>query len=364
MYQMNPINFTPLQAPPTAADLALAGETGLFRGLHSRWMYLFLIPYTLAVLILGESARELYRGSLGDIAPIIAIMSALILLPAALYWYIHTSLQSRARLIAFAAANQMTIGFDAGAPAYDGIIFTQGNSRARPVVLGYDQGASPFEIGNYQYETGSGKTRTVHRTGYVRIRLPRRLPNMVLDATSNNLFGKISNLPTGFYANQRLSLEGNFDKYFTLYAPSQYKTDALYVFTPDVMATMIEYGKDFDMEIIDDSLFLYSVNMFRLDRPEELSKLFTVISVIQHEVSSQTDYYRDERAYNAQVANVVAPAGARLRRRPAYAVGITFIVLMAVQFLPPSIAGFPVALIVAVIILAAIIWARVARLRP
>ena len=41
---------------------------------------------------------------------------------------------------------------------------------------------------------------------------------------------------------QVLSLEGDFDRYFTLYCPKEYERDALYVFTPDLMALLDRRG--------------------------------------------------------------------------------------------------------------------------
>lgn len=81
----------------------------------------------------------------------------------------------------------------------------------------------PFTMGNH---------RVAHKPfGYIRFKLPRRLPNMVLDANFNNSAFKTT-MPSTVRSDQKLSLEGDFDKYYTLYVPKQYETDALYVFTP------------------------------------------------------------------------------------------------------------------------------------
>src|SRR5690625_697679 len=101
-----------------------------------------------------------------------------------------------------------------------GMIFGRGNSRASSDLV---RGTYPrfVEFSNYRYDTGSGKSRTTHRWGYVAIRLDVPLPHIVLDALGNNgLFG--SNLPNRFDADQRLSLEGNFDDYFALFCPEGY----------------------------------------------------------------------------------------------------------------------------------------------
>lgn len=86
-----------------------------------------------------------------------------------------------------------------------------------------------FDFGNLTYSTGSGKNRKVPHWGYIAVKLERMLPQIILDAKSNNFLG--TNLPASFSRSQVLSLEGNFGRCFTLYCPKEYEQDALYVFT-------------------------------------------------------------------------------------------------------------------------------------
>ncbi len=142
------------------------------------------------------------------------------------------------RLDQFARANGMTWYPQASNPPLPGMIFSLGSSRTATDIL---RGEQPrlVEFGNYRYTTGSGKNRTTHRWGYVAIRLGTPLPHIVLDAEGNNTFLG-TNLPQTFDKHQRLSLEGDFDKYFSLYCPEGYEQDALYLFTPDIMARFID----------------------------------------------------------------------------------------------------------------------------
>jgi len=162
---------------------------------------------------------------------------------------------TRYRLSRFAAANGMTYEDEVDDPPLPGMIFNLGRSRqAKQLVRGH----SPrfVEFGNYRYTTGSGKNSTTHTWGYVAVKLDVPLPNIVLDALGNNGFG--TNLPTSFHKAQQLSLEGDFNKFFTLYCPEGYEADALYLFTPDIMARFIDNAAQLDVEIADDWLFLYT----------------------------------------------------------------------------------------------------------
>lgn len=161
---------------------------------------------------------------------------------------------------------------------------------------------------------GAGRGKVTHTFGYLQMTLPRRVPHMLLDARANDILG-ISNLPRGVDRSQRLSLEGDFDQHFTLYAPAEYQTDALYVFTPDLMATLIDEGSSYDVELVDDRLYLYSAKPFRHDDPETMRWLLWFVELMMRRFGTRTFRYRDEKLEAPAPRGTVTPAGARLRAR-------------------------------------------------
>jgi hypothetical protein len=225
----------------------------------------------------------------------------------------HTTIRRHVRLQAFAAQNNLTYIADQAYNGRPGVIFGEGDSRIFVDLL--QTNSQPFiEIGNYRYTIGSGKNRHDVNFGFVRVKLPRRLPNMVLDAHSNNFLGRFSNLPAGLSGNQKLALEGDFNNYFTLYAPADYGRDALYVFTPDVMQALVDAAHKYDCEVIDDDFYIYSSGQIDLTDQTRIEELLGVIKVIQPELVEQTDYYADERV-GSRAANLIAEPGARLKTR-------------------------------------------------
>ena len=244
-------------------------------------------------------------------------------------------LRKRAKLYKFANANGITTLFDRADPPYAGMIFSSGHTRKVIEALSFVDGV---EIGNYKYVTGSGRSRSEHSWGYVRIPLSRQLPHMVLDAKKNNIFKTFTNLPGGFTKDQILQLEGNFNDYFTLYAPKQYEQDAFYVFTPDVMAALIDFGAQYDVEIIDNNLVLYSSNHLPIYSKQYLEGLFTVIGKIGSELRDQTRRYADERVGD-KTMNIVAAPGKRLKPGLTAGAIITF-VLIVIWFVGRTILEF------------------------
>ena len=215
------------------------------------------------------------------------------------------------RLTQFAADNGLRFRTRNPNPSYAGMIFHIGDSRAAYNHLNSTTGRY-FDIGSFTYGTGSGKSRETHHWGFIALQLDRKLPNMVLDSKENNKIFGISNLPIAFNKDQILSLEGDFNTHFTLYCPQEYETDALYVFTPDLMALLIDDANSFDVEIVDDWMFVYSSKPLNLLNTAVVARLFNIITTVGAKTITQTASYHDDRVGSLS-SNIVAPQGQRLR---------------------------------------------------
>jgi hypothetical protein len=232
------------------------------------------------------------------------------------------------RMDRFARANGFTFSPESPNPGYPGAIFHVGDTRKATEHFRTVDGRF-LDFGNYQYTTGSGKNRSTRVWGFLAIELDRRLPHMVLDSKANNgLFGG-TNLPASFDKDQILALEGDFDEYFTLYCPREYERDALYVFTPDLMALLIDHAAPFDVEIIDAWMFVYSATAFPAAQPAVYQRLLRIVETVGAKTLTQTDRYQDDRAAAPFASNIVAPEGTRLKR----GVRVGAVVLIAVAAL-------------------------------
>ena len=227
----------------------------------------------------------------------------------------------------FAERNNLVFSPSDANPQYPGAIFGAGSSRT---AIDHFRSADErfLDYGNYRYTTGSGKNRRTHSWGFLALALDRSLPHMVLDSLANNgLFGTSL---SGYDRKQVLSLEGDFNRYFTLYCPQEYERDALYVFTPDLMALLIDNAAPFDVEIIDTWMFVYSATPFDFSQPAVHHRLLSIVDTVGAKTLTQTDRYVDVRVGDF-TTNTVAPPGQRLTRR----VPVALIVIIAVILVGP-----------------------------
>ncbi len=97
------------------------------------------------------------------------------------------------------------------------------------------------------------------------IELAVDFPHIILNGIRNN-----SGAEFLFENSKRVSLEGDFDKYFRLYIDKQEAIDALSIITPDIMSQMITHSARHDIEISGKKLFFIS------DMPKVTSKSLRV----------------------------------------------------------------------------------------
>lgn len=328
---MNVINYQALQQPVTEQMIAqyrhMYNVQAPRAGAQKLTFWVF-VAITASIGIIGVTFIALTNDWP---AGLMIILFGLIL------WAIFTGIQRsmikteqlRARYYQFAKDNNLHYWPETKSPNHNGMMFLRGDTRTAYHQF-FTTSGRIFEFGNYSYMTGSGKSRSRHDLGYVSIYLDRNLPHMVLDSRKNNVsvFGaNMSNLPVSFSKDQQLSLEGDFNEHFVLYAPKEYERDALYVFAPDLMALMIDNVAQFDAEIIDNKLYVYSTTPFDFNNIQLMDRLFSIVTLVGAKAARQTEKYKDTRIMQTEgAAHVVAPAGRRLKQRVSW-LAIVFVVI-------------------------------------
>lgn len=155
-----------------------------------------------------------------------------------------------------------------------------------------------LEFGNLTHRTRrSGTWR------YLAVQLPVPVPHLFFEATATS--GLFDDLPVAIKRYQRLSLEGDFDRWFHLYVPKAYERDALFVITPDVMASLIDLAHQFNVELIDDRMVFFARSAADFTAHESW---LTVESLMRGAVPAvaNASRYRDERIAEQHVPAAVA----------------------------------------------------------
>jgi hypothetical protein len=176
--------------------------------------------------------------------------------------------------------------------AHPGVFFTQGDfGRCENVVRRVR--APEFEVGEYIFSPDGGSLKSVHRAGYLMLKLGKSLPHLYLESKSRS-WTRIR-AASDLKRNQVLQLEGDFDRHFRLYCPRGYERDALYLFTPHVMIVLLDNAPGFDAEIVDDRLFFYFPGGMPLADPVGWARLMELTAAVWPALTARTSAYFDDR---------------------------------------------------------------------
>ncbi len=86
-------------------------------------------------------------------------------------------------------------------------------------------------------------------------------------------------MPVCFDPSQIIEVEGNFSKYFDIYAPDGYGIEVLDILSPDLMALMIDNSSMFDIEIFGNRVYIRSREDC-FDNPEKLRLIYKATQII------------------------------------------------------------------------------------
>lgn len=185
-------------------------------------------------------------------------------------------------------------------------------------------------------EFGNLRTRRARSDDwhYLMLRLPVPVPHLILGSTKAGGISK--QLPVHLDQDQRISLEGDFDRHFRVFAPADYGTDALYLLAPDVMVSLVDHAGSFNVEMVDDTVVFFAPGAADFSRAEAWEAFGGLINGAVPVVSRAAARYRDDRvtgqgdpvaisAFRATMADPSAPwfeperkidaAGRRLKLR-------------------------------------------------
>lgn len=232
--------------------------------------------------------------------------------------------EQQARIDEFARVTGLAYRASMPDPIHRGTPLTYGRQLPVRTVFRTLSGRAT-EFGNFSYAWPvAGDHALAYRNdyAYLAIQLDRALPHISLQAKGSPvLWDTTAGFPVGPDLTQRFELEGDFRKHFYFYCPRGYETDALYVFTPDVMALFIDFADTLDAEIIDDWVIIYRRTPLAPGDVASYERFLTVARVLGDKLQHQTDGYRDDRVGNV-ANNVVTPQGRRLQRRTPWQVAL------------------------------------------
>lgn len=161
----------------------------------------------------------------------------------------------------FASAHGLTYTDAKDISGEQALMFSQGTNRhASDCVAGQYENA-PLQIFTYHFQIGTGKNAVHHYYTVFEFALLGSFPHLYLNKIDNKY-----NLRAG----EDIPLPAEFEKRFTLSAPREYEIEALQIFTPDILARILENDVHYDVEIVDQEIIVFREK--RIDNLRDLER--------------------------------------------------------------------------------------------
>ncbi len=185
-----------------------------------------------------------------------------------------------------------------GLPTVTGNLFKIGHSQQIKNVIIGSYNNLPIKIFNYYFLTGQGKNQRSFNYTIFEVETKSRIPDLVLLKNDLSSFGSLNTLTSG---KEKLNLEGDFNKYFKLYILKDFQIEALQIFTPDVMAELIDKFKNVDMniEINENKIYIFYEKL--ISKKDEILLSYNLIQKFSekfaHNVDDVGDHLKNYREY-------------------------------------------------------------------
>ena len=293
---------------------------------------------TLAVVGASLAAASLVPRLLGRevvwFLPLIPYAWALIAIFGFVWWCVDYV--RRVRLGRFAAANGFGFADLLENQRRIGLGFPSHMRNQERSVIAARVASAYFTVGRNTVMAPRNTERVEIRKpfAFIELDLPSEVPHIILKNRRSRVL-PLTGLGLG--NSQRLSLGNEFDKVFTLMCPRGYERDALYIFTPNLMAALIDTAADAEVELVDSRVYIYLSRTTPLWRGSTMRSVFALVNALAGRFDRQTLRYADERATAGGTR--VALAGRRISAGEG-ATGLTILWMVAVAALSIGVTAF------------------------
>lgn len=164
-----------------------------------------------------------------------------------------------------------------------GIMFRQGHGRIIYYCIEGLIGGRNFRIFNYNFSIGYGKHRKTYFYTVFAFKFKGSFPNIYLNNKANSYSIRVG---------ESIPLPSEFEKSFSLSAPKEYEIEALEIFTPDVLARLLDNKFGHDVEFVNQEMIIFSDG--QINNSEKLEKEFKRALELEELLDEKLDRFKME----------------------------------------------------------------------
>ena len=168
-----------------------------------------------------------------------------------MYWVAYKQVR-REFMQQIAESLGYTYSTSAPLESVSGVLFSDGHAQKIYDVISGTYKNFPVRLFTYQYTTGYGKSAHTFYTTCLELTYEASLPHILLYPGYIFAMGLMLDLDVF----EKVSLEGNFDDYFSLYVSKNAQVETREILTPDIMQELIQSFTNYKMEINGNKVYM------------------------------------------------------------------------------------------------------------
>jgi hypothetical protein len=207
------------------------------------------------------------------------VMIALYMIPVGIFGYFYNRVYQKAHeafFRQFATMNKYAFTPTADPTSVHAASLKRGHSQKMYNIVSGTIHHSNFQLFNFEFTIGSGKHKRTYASTVFELDFDEPMPHMMLIAKKGER-AMFSLDTTGL---QEIMLEGDFHKYFWLYMTKGSQIPVLSIFAPDFMHDMIIRHKKYDIEFINDKIYIFDTRV--VTTAHELSALYSMATELSN----------------------------------------------------------------------------------
>lgn len=165
-----------------------------------------------------------------------------------------------------------------------GIMFKQGKGQDITHLIEGNVDGRPFRMFKYSFTIGEEKNETSYWYTVFAFKFEGTFPHIYLNNKHNSY---------SISAGEKLPLPFEFEKQFVLSAPRKYETEALEIFTPDILTKLLDGGFNHDIELVDHELIMFVDGS--TDNFKKLEKEFNKVMELEDLFDEKLDRFKFEQ---------------------------------------------------------------------
>ncbi|OGF61503.1 hypothetical protein A2662_01890 [Candidatus Giovannonibacteria bacterium RIFCSPHIGHO2_01_FULL_45_33] len=250
------------------------------RYIKERWGGYFIVP---AILLPVFAVFEAYY--FGE--PRIFLIAAVIWVIGGFAWAYSVARKEFMRQ--FAKANGLNYVGGGNQENLKGNLFKKGNSNSRKTTHLVEGEKGGYKLGFffYSYDVGSGDSKRTYEYSVCEIFFKGHAPDIVIESRSDWDF-----ISYAADHQKEMPVEGFFKEHFGVYVPEDFEIETLEIFTPDVMAYLIDHAKKYNFEFIEDRLYIFKQGF--ISKRAELQEFFTTANYLVEKLAPRIFRLHDD----------------------------------------------------------------------